>query len=1126
MNRTRPASLPQLRASDPLASAWVNANAGSGKTHVLVDRLIRLMLAGTDPSRILCLTFTKAAAAEMSTRLYERLGRWTTMEAAGLAGALAAIGIESAPEATLTRARQLFTAALETPGGLKIQTIHAFCERLLQHFPVEAGIIPQFTVMDDHMSAEILQLARQNVLRGAQQDPQSSLGQALAEITRHVQASDFDDLVKAVLAGKTDLDLSRSGITIAVNALRQRLSLSPADAPARIHSELALDTVSYRQFVDALQRGSKGDTERAAQIASVLIGREPNLIGLKRLYLTTADEPKKIRGIVTKPVIDAHRWIEAFVAAEQQRLLAGLGKLADLEHITATAALLTIAGEMAGAYEAEKRRRGAYDFDDLISRTNRLLAERPDAAWVLYKLDGGIEHVLLDEAQDTSPAQWNIVRAITEEFFAGHGTRERPDRTLFAVGDRKQSIYSFQGADPDIFEAVHDDFRSRIESSGQTFVDVDFTVSFRSAKEILEAVDAVFKTGNVARRGVDDRPGFVLQHQSNRRADRGIVEIWPLVEPQERDEQQPWNAPVDREPANSPRRRLARMIARKVKSWIGSRRIGNLDHKVRPGDILILVRVRNSFFDALIREMRKEGVPVAGADRLKLLDSIAILDLLALARFCLLDRDDYALACLLKSPLLAQPFSEQQLFEIAWNRGPKPLWAVIKEQPTEHCVKAVAELSGWMGEARGKPPYEFFAGVLGHSRLRFLSRLGSEANDALDAFLDAALDYEKDQNASLQGFTQWFASGDIEIKRNMEQGANEVRIMTVHGAKGLEAPIVILPDTASVPDFRTQSPLLMIAAERPGVKLPLWRLPKRFESPALAGLKGALGDDRAHEYRRLLYVAMTRARDELYVCGYRGRNDVPDDCWYNLVSQALRPEMRELADGSGWRLGMDPVSEGGPPLGESETAMIPAWAREPPRPEPQRRQWLEPSHLAADDSPQPVNAVRPQRIERGLVMHRVLQLLPDVAADGRRAFIARTVSRAGHDEALTRELVALAERPDLAWLFSPDGLSEVPIRADLPGWDRPLSGRIDRLILRGDEITAVDFKTDRIWPTTPALTKADYLVQMAAYYSALKAIHPAVKIRCAILWTAAPLLMELPDIVLQQALDHNPVGRP
>ena len=1125
MSAGHQASFAQRQASDPFASAWLNANAGSGKTHVLIDRLIRLMLAGTDPARILCLTFTRAAAAEMSNRLFNRLSGWITLSDDKLEEDLRQIGLEHTGPEILRGARRLFTLALETPGGIKIQTIHAFCEKLLQLFPVEAGIIPHFTVMDDRAAREVLKVTRQDVLQKASSDPQGKLAMALSEVARHARPDAFDDLLQAILTVRASLDVyfgGDHGLDLCTGQLRRHFHLSATDDASTASLGLALDHEYYRSLIECLKSGSPGDCDRAASLAEALTGGKADLGALRSFYLTDKDEPRKLSGLATKTLAGAHSWIEGFITAEQQKLIEGLGRLADLERITATSALLTVAGAIIQAFEQKKRRRGAYDFDDLIIRTNRLLGDRPEAAWVLYKLDGGIEHVLLDEAQDTSPAQWEIIRALTVEFFSGLGTRGKPDRTLFAVGDRKQSIYSFQGADPDIFEFVHDDFQERIRAAGQDFNDVDFTVSFRSTTAILEAVDTVFHESSTARRGLDGPSNKLLHHEPNRRNEMGTVEIWPLVEPSERSEDQPWQAPVDREPANSPRRKLARVIAAKVKTWIGHRTLPALKRTVQPGDILILVRVRNSFFDALIRELRKAGIPVAGADRLKLMENIAILDLVALARFCLLDDDDYSLACLLKSPLLALPFTEEQLFGITWGRGKSSVWETMQQSTAPHCVAAVRQISIWKDQARTARPYGFFARVLSGTRVKFLSRLGSETRDALEAFLGTALDYERDHPSSLQGFIHWFSSGDMEIKRNMEQGSNEVRIMTVHGAKGLEAPIVILPDTVAMPDGRTQSSLMMIETGNKGAKLPLWRLPHKFESSGITTLKAAQKDYASYEYRRLLYVAMTRARDELYICGYRGRPEPSEDCWYNLVASALRRKMTENGDGSGWRLGADPVFAEPSPPAKTEAIDIPVWARHPPAPEPEFIPWAAPSHL--DKS-----APRPDQLkdlERGALMHKVLQLLPEVPHANRRDFVRRMVKKAGHDDSTITELVTLIERLDIRDVFSADGLSEIPVVAEIKEIGLTITGRIDRLILRQNEIIIVDYKTDREWPAAPELIKSSYLLQMAAYQAALRDMHQGMAVRCAILWTAAPLFMKIPDSLLICELNHNGVPNP
>ena len=1120
MNGTR-ATDKQILASNPEASAWVAANAGSGKTHVLVDRIIRLMLAGTEPSRILCLTFTKAAAAEMAGRLFERLSGWIALDDRALTVTLEDIGATPESPDSLRLARRLFTRALETPGGLKIQTIHAFCERLLQLFPVEAGVVPGFTVMDDRASREALEAARDRVLAGAQADPAGELGQALAEVVRHVQADAFNDLMGEILSRRADLPdvlSSRPGIDGAIGLLRAALGLSPGEDRDSVLAGLSLSAGRYGRLAEVLSGGGEKDRERAAAIVKFLRAGPASLLDLQELLLTQENEPRKMRGIATKPVLRDHPWVEDFVTAEQARLVDGIGRLADLERLAATSSLLALAGEIAGEFERIKRRAGTYDFDDLIARTRQLVAARSDAAWVLYKLDGGIEHVLIDEAQDTSPAQWEIVRSLTFEFFAGKGVREKPERTLFAVGDRKQSIYSFQGADPDVFEIVHGQFKSRIEAAGQAFNDVDFTVSFRSTAEILDAVDAVFHDDAVARRGLDGKRKRIVQHESSRRGEPGVVELWPLIAPEEREERQPWIAPVDREPANSPRRRLARKIAGTVKSWIGGRSIAATAKPVRPGDILILVRTRGGFFDALVRELRHEGVPVAGADRLQLTRSIAVLDLLALARFRLLPQDDYSLACLLKSPLVPQALNEKQLFDLAWQRGAKPLWQRLAESREPLCVEAHRQLASWLASADDRP-FEFFAAVLAGARKRILARLGSEAGDALDAFLDQALAYEQDHSSSLAGFIAWFVAGETEIKRNMEQDSGEVRIMTVHGAKGLEAPIVILPDTADAPDHRQQSPLMMVEVRQDIARLPFWRLGNRPESSQVTDWKAGAKEVQAHEYRRLLYVAMTRARDELYICGYRGVREPPDDCWYNMIVPALKPTMREIADADGttlcWRSGSDPRLSGEALPSPSRDSALPAWIGSRSAPPAEAEPWQAPSRLRRERADTPELQ---RRARRGNLLHRLLQYLPDMAPEAREDYARRAIRREGFDEGLWAELQAVLKAPQFAAFFAPGGLSEVPVAARIRTLGRVISGRIDRLVVNAGEATILDYKTGRNWPETANEADPDHIRQLAAYREAVRQIYPGHIVRAAMLWTAAPKLMEIPSLMLDHAL--------
>ena len=1116
MSTNPKASQKQRAASDPHVTAWVNANAGSGKTHVLVDRVVRLMLDGVEPSRIMCLTFTKAAAAEMANRLFDRLSAWITLDDEALVDQLTALGQTAPDGASLERARQLFTRALETPGGLKIQTIHAFCERVLQLFPVEAGIVPHFAMLDDRAAGEMLEAARDKVLLAAQDGSEAELAAALSDVASRAQSDQFSKLLSQLLAMRADLGtvfVPEQGLLRANAALRSTFELGEHEQQADVRATLRIDRGEYERLAGALESGSKTDIERASLIRTILQDPAATLEDFETFYLTKGRKERKSPG-GTKAVQDRNQWIADFAAAEQFRLMRGLGRLADLERVSATLSLLRLGSAIVMEFTEAKRRQGAYDFNDLIIRTAELLQERPDAAWVLYKLDGGIEHLLVDEAQDTSPAQWDIIRSLTDEFFAGQGKFQPRPRTLFVVGDRKQSIFSFQGADPDVFEDVHGDFKQRTEDAGQAFCDVDFTVSFRTVPEILTAVDEVFEPGSDVRKGLDGRTGADWVHESNRSPQRGVVELWPLVEPLDAESDDPWQAPVDRAPQSAPHRRLARHLAQTIKQWIGRRVIVALDRVVRPGDILILVRRRNAFFDALIRALWAEGVPVAGADRLKLGDNLAVMDLLALAQVALMPEDDYALACVLKSPVLSKPLDEEDLFQLAWNRGPASLWQRLKESGAEKDVAAAELLSALIDSTGTARPYEFFAGALATCRRRFLERLGSEANDAIDAFLDLALTYEENHATSLAGFVNWFVAGEVEIKRNMEQGSGEVRIMTVHGAKGLEAPVVILPDTVSAPDHRTEDPLLMVPLGNGNARVALWSVPKLMSSENLDRRKVTRSVASMAEYQRLLYVAMTRARDELYICGYHGQRAPKPECWYEIVKAGMTGLLDGVSDGSGiQRYGLAPVYRDEVPAQRVETGELPDWV-------------MKPFGKPAAGNPVPVAkaAERPAAaVARGTLIHRILQQICEIDAGARPAFISQAVTRAGYGNELADQLTSLIQHDAFAEVFTPEGVSEVPVILASPdgGQERR---RIDRLVFTDHDLLLIDYKTDRIWPRAPDDANPAYLEQLARYRDAMRQIYGSIPMRLALLWTEAPLLMVIPDDVLDRAAGQHSVN--
>jgi ATP-dependent helicase/nuclease subunit A len=1122
MAKSKSATPEQKIASNPEASAWVGANAGSGKTHVLVDRVTRLMLAGVDPVSILCLTYTKAAAKEMANRLHERLGAWVGLSNAALTKQLVEMGHDEVDHKTLSRARRLFTAALETPGGLKIQTIHAFCERILQLFPVEAGLAPGFEVLESSQSRQLLREARDRVLREAQGDETSHFASALEIITRHTHSDSFDALLERLLSRRQvlkDALAAYGSIENIGQALKAEFSIDPLQTIETLRREfLKFDRAIVERIIPVLS-GSLATNQKTAGYLAALLKENDSVQAeslIRRIYYTyDGEKPKKIASIVTEKLLKDNEWVRDWLSQEMMRCLSLIEQIDNLTRIEATCALLTLGDAMISEFESVKKNRGAYDFDDLILKTQELLVDRATAQWVLYKLDRGIEHILVDEAQDTSQAQWQIVMALTEEFFSGTGSREAPERTLFVVGDPKQSIFSFQGADPAAFEESREFFRNKATDVGQLFEPVDLTVSYRSTAEVLKVVDVVFAEGTRARAGLDGPHPQKLVHQSTRKGEQGLFELWPLMESDEKAERLPWQAPVDQYPPRSGLRKLAQKLAEAIKSWIGKRHIMALNRAVEAGDILILFRTRSALFDILISELRKAGIRVAGADRLKLSENIAVLDMMALVQFMLLPEDDYSLACVLKSPLVPTALTEDQLFKLAHGRDATSLWARLGVSEEASRVEARKVLEEWLKASENLRPFEFLSMVLIRTRKAFLARLGSEAGDALDALLEVSLSYEENHSSSLAGFATWFASEDTEIKRNMDQGSGEVRLMTVHGAKGLESSIVILPDTTSMPRSNATTALMFVEPAPGGPTLPFWRLSGLAQSQVIDHWKDRDKQTELEEQRRLLYVAMTRARDELYVCGYKIHKESPENSWYTLVEEAVQGQdiLRaiEFADGSSClRHGPDPTRNGMAFALPKTIQEAPAWLFR--NPDIAHQVWT-PARTRRDVGS---NAA----VARGRAIHKILQDLPGMAPEAGLNFARRILTKNGLEAGLAESIIGLITHPDHSDFFGPDSQAEVSI-GSLSHNSQHITERLDRLVVRDKDILVLDYKTD--W-NVPDELEADHphVVQLAGYARTLGRAYDGKPVRAAILWTSLPRLDWIADETLRKAISGMP----
>ena len=1127
----------QGEVSDPAVSAWVAANAGSGKTHVLAQRVIGLLLAGIEPEKILCITFTKAAAANMAKRVFDTLGRWTTLEDAALDDAIrgGSAAAPSAPRRAL--ARRLFARALETPGGLKVQTIHAFCTQLLHQFPFEANVAARFGVFDETEQSQLLERLTLAVLLEGATAAESPLGRALGIAMTAGADQTFRDVVREAIGRRDVIDRwlgSAGGLDAAIAALSRALGLEQGADMDSVEAEFFAGALiappEWPVLATALARGAKTDCEQAERFATLAARSGSDRIETY-IDIFCTDQRTLRKSIVTKAIKDAGL-IER-LNAEGKRLCQVLERRNAVACRDRSAALLTVAEAVLTRYRGEKERRGLLDYEDLIDKTLALL-NSVEAAWVHYKLDLGIDHVLIDEAQDTSLKQWEIVCRLTAEFTAGKGARDLR-RTMFAVGDEKQSIFSFQDAVPAEFALMRRHFERAHQASGLDFVFREFKHSFRSGQSVLGAVDEVFKAKEIATSVSVDSDGFP-PHIALPDAPPSLVEIWEPTKPEEREPIEGWDAPFDTVSETSPRVKLAQRIARTVRKYIAERvPVGIEGRAARYGDVLVLVRQRGPLFEAIIRALKNEGVEVAGADRLMLTEHIAVMDLMALADALLLREDDLALATALRSPLFG--FTDDDLFAIAWNRGRSSLRHALanKAAELEKFNEAAARLDTLAQAARRETPFGFYAQILGAGggRHRFLARLGAEANDALDEFLNLALEYERRETPSLQGFVAWLRAARAEVKRDMEIARDEVRVMTVHGAKGLEAPIVILADTMTSPAGPRPPRLLKLAD---GAMI--WVGRKDDDVAPVAAARRAALTEAEHEYRRLLYVAMTRAADRLVVCGADGERRRPTGCWYDLVFEPLRPFLVEEGEGAEkvlrYRKPAEIIERRSPAadLPKAARRELPSWLRQPAPVEAPAPTPLSPSSAFADDigdsAPAGGSAAeRGKALKRGRLVHRLMQSLPDIPAAGRKDAAQLYLDRAAADflaaeqAEILREVLTVLNDLIFAQAFAPGSRAEVPIvgriaRAGAPAF--AVSGQVDRLAVTGDAVMIVDYKSDRIAPRRLAEVPPAYVAQLAFYCAVLARIYPEKTIRAALVFTEGPIVIEVPGAAMDAAL--------
>ena len=1126
----------QQEASNPASSAWVEASAGTGKTKVLTDRILRLLLDGAPAANILCLTFTKSAAAEMEERLRSRLLSWTTMPDASLRKDLKNLANKLKTPDHSVKARQLYDQTLQIEERPRFHTIHSFCESLIRRFPEEAGVDAYFTVLDEGSSTALLNSARDSVLHRVQQGPQSKLKEAINCVSKYTDSEGFSTLLAFLISHR-----SRLTRLIADNNSREisRKLCKKLNLQDRVSRVTILNTVCKNSSIDAkglhrsinsLRNGTKTDKKRAKTILEWLAAPQNKRVdGFEKYctaFITLSHQP--IKRLVSNVVDSNFPTVRPVLETEQNRVLQVATMLKRTTIIDCTTALLELTKEILAQFGHDKASLNCLDYDDLIVKARETLHASKASSWVLYRVDNSIDHVLVDEAQDTSPEQWEIIQAIVAEFFVGVGPRSL-SRTVFAVGDYKQSIYSFQRADPDAFREMRQHFSSQAMSVSAPWSDINLQLSFRSAAPILQAVDSVFQNKSTKSNRIEDKGRPDTKHHCWRSQAPGLVELWPVIKPEKQRQRSKWDLPIRLSGQRSSRRQLARLVAEKIRTLLSD---GSGPHLgcFQPNEIMILVRRRGPFVTDLLSELQERKIPVAGIDQIILTDNLAVMDLLSLGHFILNTNDDLSLAEVLKSPLCN--FDDNDLFDIAYKRDGS-LWSSLCQSDSTKAPFKQAKLflQTLLKKITVLTPYELFADLLiaEGGRQLFVSRMGRESIDPLDEFLNKAIEYESKHTASLEGFIHWVENSHSTVRREAAQADDEsVRILTIHGAKGLEAPVVFLPDTVQKP--HQTLPILWPNSE----VYPLWVPTVDLLDPLTQNWNALKKKKDQEEYERLLYVAMTRAKDQLYICGWSETPNVQDDCWHTMVSLHLRENCEDayqmFPDGDQHdktaritRIANFPLTSAiqtGPSHSSSDSTLLPSWAspistNSTTISDPRVRSIINPSSLSH------ITETR-----TGKLIAYLVDFMGDTAATDREPaaerFIASLSGEISFDlrQIIKNSSLKILASPRLAFLFENKSRGCLPISGNVKkgGQNSLIYSSIDRLIFRDSFIILVTFLTGHPSSSDPPKIPKNSIQELAINTALAKTVFPGKHVAASILWTDEQQLEPVSHDMLEKSL--------
>lgn len=1111
-----------ITASDPKLNIWVSASAGSGKTKTLIDRFLRLLLNNVAPEKILCVTFTKVAAAEMLNRIRATLGEWSIIEEEKLKHDLKHLTNIEPDSKTIKIARNLFNSFIDNQDKLQILTIHAFCQKLITKFPIEAGIKINSILMTDDQKLALIEEAKNTFLN--QYEGEIKEPKFITHLLENIHENTLDSLIERAIHisnvsnFSTEQDLYSAKVSEILGISKDNAEEKLKDAEELLSLEIGKSLEKFISF------SAENDIEIISASIRFIKNQElsfkSRISSLKDAFLTkdftprSALLPKKI-AILNEDVLESLKNIQNLVFEYHNVEMSK-------KTFYLTQGFLDLTYLFNSCYSKIKQKLGYIDYTDLINMSLKLLEDESISNWIESKLNSKISHIMVDESQDINLKQWQIIHTCLKDFFS---TNKDNPNTVFVVGDKKQSIYSFQGSSPELFSGMHKFIEKTAQNFDITLHNINFSKSFRSDPIVLNFVDKLFETISNKNRNYFCEDN--LTHISNKNFEHASVEIWPLVVDVENKKDQDsyeWDISEGYKENYSPPKILANMIAKKIQTLL-------MNGEFKPSDFMILVRKRDSLTNHLIRALKEHNLPVSGIDRLLLNENIAIKDLLSFMQFKLLPEDDYNLACLLKSPIFS--ITEEELC-ILCQREDRSLWSNLKllYDNSDSFKKIHDTLEALLNNNTINTPYYFAAYCLdirGY-RSNFLSRIGMHIDEVLDEFINVCLEFEETNEPSLISFLHWFQNAKIEIKKEINNEAEEIKIMTIHASKGLQAKFIILPDTTTVP--RNKSSIIFDQLNN----VVLYNVSENHSYQYQAIIEN-IKLQTLQEYYRLLYVGLTRASQHLLICGNSRSKTIPELCWYEIARSTLKEVAQEIdcTELHGYKNIENQDSSNDENLyffsDSSVSYKVEKGAFEKKLHIQQKAytnsdkpKFLSEKYITQDlyhkISPSTKAKEKNEDINNvltlGTLIHKALEyfvsLKRTIQSNELQRFIAVYKEKSIEvDLAQIENICTLINKFILPLTSGNQVHAELKIQKTykIDSKNCILSGSIDLVVFGDQELHIIDYKTDKQVPKTSCEVDDKYIKQLALYKKVLAEKYTNHDIRCYLAWTTEPSLMEI-----------------